>query len=589
MIRKNAAVQPALIKEESPNSKKIESLARWSEPAPLPFAVMRELQNFSRVQQRLLYNRGIESAYTANAFLLPKPLNSPFGLKTMDAAVETILETIDAKGKIVVYGDYDVDGVTASSLLVQALRALNAEVRGYIPNRFEEGYGVNAKAVEQLARDGTALTITVDCGIRSPDEVELAKTLGMKMIITDHHEPDETIPNAAAVINPKQPGDSYPDKNLAGVGIAYKLAAALMSARPVQNVRAEDWLDFVAVGSVADMVPLQGENRDLVRAGLELLRRSARPCIVALAEVSGIELNKINSQTIGFSFGPRLNAAGRLETAMLSFDLMMSAGLEEARKIAEELNAINRQRQTMTDEIQKAVLAQIGASDLPPVIFAASDAYNMGIVGLGASRITEKLNRPAIVGAVINDEIRASCRSIASFSIIDALDSCAELFVKHGGHHMAAGFTIKRADWDKLRERLNDYAAEKMRGADMRPVKTIEGELKFDYISEETSKQIEALEPFGVGNPEPLFILRNATVKSAQLIGKDKTHLRFEICGGKDRTLTAVAFRQADRIPPVGAALDLVFAPEINEFRGQRSIQLRVVDFRTAILSSIVG
>lgn len=579
----NAAIQPELVNRPDPKAWKIDALARWNEPAPLPFSVMRELQNFSRVQQRLLYNRGIESAYEANAFLLPKPLHSPFELKTMDIAVKTILETIDANGKIVVYGDYDVDGVTASSLLVQALRALNADVSGYIPNRFEEGYGVNAKAVEQLAKEGTALTITVDCGIRSPNEAELAKSLGMKMIITDHHEPDETIPDAVAVINPKQPGDTYPEKGLAGVGIAYKLAAALMSARPLENVRAEDWLDFVAIGSVADMVPLQGENRDLVRAGLALLRKSSRPCIVALAEVSGIELNKISSQTIGFSFGPRLNAAGRLETAMLSFDLMMSERIEDARKIAGELNDINRQRQYLTDEIQSSVLAQIGDSDFPPVIFAASEAFNMGIVGLGASRITEKLNRPAIVGAVIDDEIRASCRSIADFSIIDALDRCAELFVKHGGHHMAAGFTIKRANWEALKERMTEYAEEKLSGRDMRPIREIEGELKIDYLSEETIAQIAALEPFGVANPDPLFLLRGVTVKSAQPIGKDKSHLRFEVCDEKERTLTAIAFRQAARIPPVGAVIDLVFAPEINEFRGQRSIQLRVVDFRSSI------
>ena len=399
--------------------RRIESLSRWRLPPEMPFAVMRELQDFSRIQQRLLFNRDILSAFDAHAFLLPRPFHSPFELKTMRTAVETILETIDADGKIVVYGDYDVDGVTASSLLVQALRALGADASGYIPNRFEEGYGVNPAAIEQLAKSGTALTVTVDCGIRSPEEVELAKSLGMKMIVTDHHEPGPVLPNASAVINPKRPDDAYPDKDLAGVGLSYKLAAALLSARPVPGVRAEDWLDFVAIGTICDMVPLRGENRDLARAGLELLRKSSRPCIVALAQVSGVEVPKIDSQSIGFSFGPRLNAAGRLETAMLSFNLMMSADKDEAFRFAEELNAINRQRQAMTEEIQQSVLAGINESAVPPIVFAADESYNMGIVGLGASRITEKLNRPAIVGAISGGEIRASCRSIVSFSIID--------------------------------------------------------------------------------------------------------------------------------------------------------------------------
>lgn len=561
---------------------RIESLSRWRLPPEMPFAVMRELQDFSRIQQRLLFNRDILSAFDAHAFLLPRPFHSPFELKTMRTAVETILETIDADGKIVVYGDYDVDGVTASSLLVQALRALGADASGYIPNRFEEGYGVNPAAIEQLAKSGTALTVTVDCGIRSPEEVELAKSLGMKMIVTDHHEPGPVLPDASAVINPKRPDDAYPDKDLAGVGLSYKLAAALLSARPVPGVRAEDWLDFVAIGTICDMVPLRGENRDLARAGLELLRKSSRPCIVALAQVSGVEVPKIDSQSIGFSFGPRLNAAGRLETAMLSFNLMMSADKDEAIRFAEELNVINRQRQAMTEEIQQSVLAGIDENAVPPIVFAADESYNMGVVGLGASRITEKLNRPAIVGAISGGEIRASCRSIASFSIIDALDSCAGLFVRHGGHPMAAGFTISTANWDALRERLTLYAEERLSGKDLRPVKDVEAELKTAYCNEETVAQIRALEPFGTGNREPLFLLRAVRVKSAQLIGKDKTHLRLEVADGNDRALQAIAFRQGPRIPPVGALLDLLFGLDINEFQGKRSIQLRIVDFRTA-------
>lgn len=565
----------------------IQSLYRWNILPPMPFSVMTELQNYSRVQQKLLFNRDITTIRQANAYMLPSPLTDPFKLKTMHNAVITVLSVIDAGKPIVVYGDYDVDGVTASSLLVQVLRTLGADVSGYIPNRFEEGYGVNAGAIETLAKSGTALTITVDCGIRSPSEVALASSLGMDMIITDHHEPGDVIPEAAAVINPKQPGDEYPEKNLAGVGIAYKLASALLHARPLRNIKAEDWLDLVAIGSVADMVPLNGENRHLVRAGLERLRKTSKPAIRALAKVSGVEPHKISSQTIGFNFGPRLNAAGRLETAMLSFNLLMSETDDEAMQYAIELNDYNRQRQELTESLQSAVMASIDTTDIPPIIFAADPSYNMGIVGLAASRITERLNRPAIVGAITDDEIRASCRSISEFSIIDSLDECADLFVKHGGHHMAAGFTIKTKNWEELQERLTAIASEQLEGRDIRPIKNVEGELDLAYCTMNTANEILALEPYGVGNPEPLFILKDAVVNNVQLIGKDATHLRMEVANGRSEktksSVNAIAFRQAHRAPAIGDRIDLLFALDVNEFRGVRSVQLRVTDFRSAI------
>lgn len=562
---------------------KIEARYDWRMPEALPFAVMRELQNFSRVQQRLFFNRGLTTALAANDFLLPKPFHSPFGLLGMDNAVETIFETIDSGGRITVYGDYDVDGVTASSLLVQVLRRYGASVDIYIPNRFEEGYGLNQDAVRTLAESGAALTITVDCGVRSPNEAALAAELGMKMIITDHHEPGDVIPSCCAVINPKRPGDTYPDKMLAGVGIAYKVAAALLAVRPIAGVKAEQWLDLVAIGSVADLVPVMGENRHLIQAGLKLLRTSSRPAVVALAQVSRTELNQIRSDTIGYQFGPRLNAAGRLESALMSYDLLMSETYGEALTRAIELNDLNRQRQTMTKAIQASVLDRVDPDDVPPFIMVASESYNMGICGLAASRITEALNRPAIVGAIADGEVRASCRSIRGFSMIDGLDANGELMIRHGGHPMAAGLTMLPENWETLKTRMTALAQAAFAEKDLsRPEKAVEGELTFDFLTEEIIDQINALQPYGMGNPTPVFLLKNALVKSVQLIGADKTHLRLELSDGNECSVGAVAFGQGARIMPVGSEIDLIFELGMNEFRGTRTVQLQVIDFRSS-------
>ena len=558
----------------------MDSLTRWESVPDLPVEVMESLGAFSRIQQKLLFNRGIRSPMNAYDYLWRQgSLYDPFLLDEMNQAVETVLHAIDSRWKIAVYGDYDVDGVTASALLNQVLKKMGADVRGYIPNRFEEGYGVNREALRTLRDEGIGLTITVDCGIRSPEDVEFAHNIGMEMVITDHHEPGPEIPQAAAVICPKKESDHYPDCNLAGVGLAYKLAEALLMTRPVAGVAVEDWQDFVAIGTVADMVSLSDENRSLVKGGLERLRTSSRPCIRALAEVSDIRLSDIKASTIGFSFGPRLNASGRLETARLSFDLMMSETLDDARKYAIELNDQNRRRQDLTKKTQEKVIGGIDRDQVPIIICAADEDFNRGVVGLAASKLTEQFYRPAMVGAIDGDEIHASCRSISEFHITNALDQCADLMVKHGGHAMAAGLTVKTENWRQLNEAMSKIAADALAGKSLRPVKHADMEIPLDYLRENVLSQIAELEPYGMDNPEPLFIVRGLNVASSRTIGSDQSHLKMTLVSDSKVTIDSIAFRQAFRRDQMPERIDVLCTFEKNVWRDRQTLQLNVVDF----------
>lgn len=558
----------------------MDSLTRWESLPEIPVEGLESLGAFPRIQQKLLFNRGIRSPMNAYDYLWRQgSLYDPFLLDEMSQAVEAVLRAIDSRWKIAVYGDYDVDGVTASALLNQVLKKMGADVRGYIPNRFEEGYGVNREALRTLRDEGIGLTITVDCGIRSPEDVEFARHIGMEMVITDHHEPGPEIPQAAAVICPKKESDHYPDCNLAGVGLAYKLAEALLMTRPVTGVVVEDWQDFVAIGTVADMVSLSDENRSLVKGGLERLRTSSRPCIRALAEVSDIRLSDIKASTIGFSFGPRLNASGRLETARLSFDLMMSETLEDARKYAIELNDQNRRRQDLTKKTQEKVIGSIDRDQVPIIICAADEDFNRGVVGLAASKLTEHFYRPAMVGAIDGDEIHASCRSIAEFHITNALDQCADLMVKHGGHSMAAGLTVKTENWQQLNEAMSKIAADALAGKLLRPVKHADMEIPLDYLRENVLSQIAELEPYGMDNPEPLFIVRGLNVASARTIGSDQSHLKMTLISDSKVAIDSIAFRQAFRRDQMPERIDVLCTFEKNVWRDRQTLQLNVVDF----------
>ena len=538
--------------------------------------------------RQILYNRGIEEASQAGLFLNGKTGQStdPFALKEMSQAVARLKRAVELGETVAVYGDYDVDGITATVLLVEALKIAGANVIPYIPNRFDEGYGLNNEALEKLAKEnGVGLVVTVDCGVRSPAEAAYAQSLGMDLIISDHHMPASELPPAAAIINARQPGDEYPDKDLAGVGLAYKIAQALFTAHPVDGCDPSQWLELVALGTVADMAPLTGENRQLVSNGLEKIRTNPRQGIGSLAGVAGITYSATTSFDLGYYLGPRLNAAGRLESAMMAYDLLMSRTKEEAGDLAQQLNVKNAERQTQTRQIQeRATQMVLEKGDVSWLIFAADPAFNEGLVGLAASRLCETFYRPAVVAHLGAEYTRASCRSILEFHITEALDCCRDLLVRHGGHHAAAGFTVRTEHLPDLVERLQNLAQQKLSALDLHPTLTADLELSLrerrlgDLM--QMLGDLDKLQPTGIGNPEARFISRHLEVRDARVVGRDASHLRLVFRTDQGDNITGIAFRQGDWYSRLPSHVDILYSLEKNEYQGSYSPQLIFRDIR---------
>jgi single-stranded-DNA-specific exonuclease len=474
---------------------------------------------------------------------------------------------------------------------VETLQYLNANARGYIPNRFEEGYGLNNNALDELKADGVKLVITVDCGIRSPNESYHARTIGLDLIISDHHHPaDGDLPPALAVINPKQHGDIYPDKDLAGVGIAYKIAEALVSLPPsafsIPNYpfSLDSLLDLVALGTIADLAPLVGENRMLVRKGLRQMHQTTRQGLSSLAAVSDINLKKVNAGNIGFSLGPRLNAAGRLKEALAAYELLITKDVSRAGQLAQELNIQNRERQGITREMQ-ARAEEIAMKDDPHayLLFAAHKDFNLGVIGLAASRLTDAYYRPAIVASQGEKETRGSCRSIPEFHITDALDKCADLLVRHGGHAAAAGFTVKNENLSALVEKLKFIAKQQLEGKDLRITFIADVEVSLTEIRGELyEKALMFLEPTGYGNPNPIFMAHNVKVKKARTVGADAKHLKLLLEDEKGYSHDAIGFRLGEWQKNMPPRIDILFTYETNEYNGRTSYQLNLKDIKTA-------
>lgn len=554
---------------------------RWEVATPLPPDAVQELSGYPPILRQILYNRGYRTHVQAQAFLeAQSPLGSQAeSLLNIPAAVDRIQYAIKHYESIIVYGDYDADGVTATALLGMALRALGAEVQEYIPNRFDEGYGLNLEAMRNLYEGGTKLIITVDCGIRSIEEADPSKYPGMDLIITDHHLPHDEIPPALAVINPKQPGDSYPEKNLSGVGLAYKLVQALYASE--QNPSdTRDYLDLVALGTVADLVPLTGENRSLVRTGLEYIRQPIRQGIMALIGVSGLTPARINTTDIGFALAPRLNAAGRLESALASLQLLTSQDPKTVGQLAQWLEIQNRERQKIMHEIQAHAEKKIIVDDIVPVLlFAADPGYNAGVVGLAASRLTEQYYRPSIIASIGEEYSRGSCRSIPEFHITQALDQCEDLLEHYGGHAAAAGFTVRNELLPTLIDRLQGIAAAQLADKDLRPTIFAEAEIPLSDLKPDLLKHLDWLQPTGMGNPNPIFMSSGLKVTRQKAIGTDGAHLKLAVTDGKI-TYDAIAFRQGYWIAHLPSLIDLMYTFELNEFNGQLYLQLNVKDIR---------
>jgi single-stranded-DNA-specific exonuclease len=559
---------------------------RWIIPPLITPEADSALNAFPPILRQILFNRGYATDADARAYLNAKPNFStdPFLITGMREATDRIRLAIQNKEAIAIYGDYDVDGVTSTALLVQALQVLNADVRGYIPNRFEEGYGLNKNALDELKANGVMLVITVDCGIRSPDEALHARTIGLDLIISDHHHPAEgDLPHALAVINPKQHGDIYPDKDLAGVGIAYKIAEALFSLQPIAT-GLDFLLDLVALGTVADLAPLVGENRVLVRKGLRQMKQTTRQGLFSLAAVSEIVLAKVNAGNIGFSLGPRLNAAGRLKEALAAFELLTTTDVFRAGELAQVLDMQNRERQRITKDMQKRA-EEIAISEDPDayLLFAAQEDFNSGVVGLAASRLTETYYRPAIVASKGEEETRGSCRSIPEFHITEALDQCADLLVRHGGHAAAAGFTVRNENLSELVMRLKAIAKEKLSNEDLRPSVTADAVVSLtDVRAELFEKSLKYLEPTGYGNPNAAFVARNVKVKGARTVGADAKHLKLSLEDEKGYLHDAIGFRLGEWQKNMPPRVDILFTYEVNEYNGRIGYQLNLKDIKAA-------
>jgi single-stranded-DNA-specific exonuclease len=555
---------------------------RWQIETRITSEADEALQAFSPVIRQLLFNRGYASDEAARLFLkaLPQFPTSPWQLKDMDKVIERLDRAIHDQQYIVIYGDYDVDGVTATALLVQVLSNLGANVKEYIPNRFDEGYGLNTDALDQLKENNAKLVLTVDCGIRSLEEAEHAKDINLDLIISDHHQPGENLPIAYAIINPKQPGDMYPDKDLAGVGVAYKIAEALLEHYPQNNIKADELLDLVALGTVADLAPLTGENRNLVRRGLRQLRQTQRQGLFSLANVAGLELRRINTVNIGFGLGPRLNAAGRLDSALAAFELLTTSDVQVAGHLAQKLESQNRDRQQVTRLMQAQAEKLVMEEDPDSLLlFAVDPSFNAGVVGLAASRLSEMYYRPAIVACSGEETTRGSCRSIPEFHITEALDKCADILVRYGGHAAAAGFTVENTHLPELKRRLKSIAEQQLAGMELKPLINGDIEVSLSELNTKLLEQISWFEPTGYGNPEPVFVSRGVRVINSRTVGADAKHLKLILTDGFSN-FDAIGFRMGDLQSNLPKNIDILFTFELNEFNGHKNLQLNLRDLK---------
>lgn len=561
---------------QSPSSK------RWVIAEKITPEADQALTAYPAVMRQLLFNRGITEAVQAIRYLEGRDVGAdPFLLTDMAAAVDRLIWALDHREKIAVFGDFDVDGVTSTVMMVEALQAFGGLAEPYIPDRLEEGYGLNNEALTNLRESGVQVVLSVDCGIRSVIEARHALDLGLDLIITDHHHIGEQLPPGYAVIDPKREGDAYPDKNLAGVGVAYKLVQALASRRPGSGIAAEDWLDLVALGTVADMVPLTGENRQLVRKGLHRLRLGKRQGILSLANAARVNLSLLSTGDVGYMLAPRLNAAGRLESALAAYSLLYSKDVAEAGLLAQKLDDQNTSRQKQTRDTQVEAERQLLEVEEEYILFALGQDFNPGIVGLVAARLVELFHRPAIVGARVDGVIRASCRSIPGFHITRALDECAALLVRHGGHESAAGFTVHEERLEELRERLAKIAWRDLAGSDLRPLVRIDQEIPLKDLHPTLLDWMEMLQPTGQNNPDATFCSRNLQVTHAKTVGADKTHLKFSVTDGKIY-YDAIAFRFGHMAGKMPERVDLAYQFEKNIFNGRESLQLKVIDIKAS-------
>lgn len=556
--------------------------------------IFQGLEKMPRPLVALLVQRGFETAEDISHFMKCglSSLRDPFELPDMDKAVERIRRALSSGGKITVFGDYDVDGVCSTALLVRVLRALGGEVSAFIPSRFDEGYGLSPEALHACLKEHRpSLIITVDCGTNSVESVELAKAKGVDVVVSDHHEPDEQIAAALAVVNPKREAD-HPASILAGAGVVFKLCHALVKAGRETGCAAstafdlKDLLDFVAVATVTDMVPLLGENRALVRAGFQTLENSASPGWRALIEAAGLR-PPLQTWHAGYLLGPRINAAGRVGRADAALELFLTNLPERAAELAGVLEEANRERQGIERKMVQEAIEEIdGWFDEKKHfgLVAAREGWHPGVIGIVASRLVNRYNRPVVVIGMDGGSGRGSCRSIHAFNILDGLGACSDLLKQFGGHAMAAGLEIEASSLDEFKQRFNETVAAQLTGSDLRPVLEIDCELTVDEVNEELLAAIGRAGPFGQEHPEPVWAVRGVRALNPRIL-KEK-HLKLTLTDGRHR-IDAIGFNMAEKLPD--GPVDAAFTLQENTWNGRTSLQLNLKDLRPAAPADWTG
>ena len=535
------------------------------------------------VSAKLLASRGFIDVDKTKAFLHMNEtsMHDPYLLHDMDKAVTRIKQAIANEELILVYGDYDADGVTSTSVMMTALQLLDAQVTYVIPNRFVDGYGPSERLFKEAFEDGVNLIITVDNGISGVNEIQLAKELGMDVIVTDHHEAGEILPPADMIIHPRHPLGNYPFGELAGVGVAFKVAHALLGEVP------KELFELVAIGTVADLVSLHDENRYFVQQGIKQMRESKRPAIQALCQVAGTEQNLIDEETIGFLFGPRINALGRLADAGPGVELFLSTDSVEAMSLAKLLDTHNKERQGIVSKMTEEAIAMVEAGETglnPHVIIVAKEDWNPGVVGIVASRLVEKYYRPTIVLGLDSQKgiAKGSGRSIAGFNLYNELAKNRDILPQFGGHPMAAGMTLSIEHVADLRNRLQNQAEETLSEEDLQPIQKVDISININEIDLKSIESLKQLGPFGMGFPKPMYCIERVNISSMRKIGANQNHVKMELADGPN-TLDAVGFSQgnlADELTP-GIEVSFIGDIQINEWNGRKKPQFMIEDAKT--------
>ena len=526
----------------------------------------------------VLASRGIKDSAQAHDYLdCNTPLLDPFLMTDMDLAAGRVGLAMARGEKIAVFGDYDVDGITSTCLLTSFLRSHGVNCVSYIPGRLEEGYGLNPIAIHQLNREGVNLIITVDCGITAVAEAELCRELGIDLVITDHHECKEVLPYAAAVVDPHRPDGGYPHKNLSGVGVAFKLAAALAGD---QEEVLREYADMVCLGTVADVMPLQGENRVFVSRGLELLSHTKRPGIAALMEESGCDPKTISASSIGFMLAPRINAAGRMGQIELAVELFLTDDPLRAKEVAKALCDLNRQRQAVESEIYAQAVSMLPAGQPPEAIVLADESWHQGVVGIVASRIAEEYACPAFLICLDGEHGKASSRSHGGFNLFSSLTALSPLLESYGGHELAAGFTITRSNIPEFRRQICALAAGFYSDDTPRTSLDVDCAIPAELLTISNIESLSVLEPCGNSCPKPVLMMKNLLIDRITMVGSGR-HMRLRLRSGR-HGLNAIYFSATPESVSIqlGDVVDIAFTPQVNEFRGERSVQMNVLDIR---------